>query len=727
MHSTCRRFVAFAFVCFVGGLIANVACADPGPAAGRWVGDFRAGDFLGSVLDLHVHDGRLYAAGGFDAVNGEPLRGVVRLNDTSWESVGNEQVAWVSRLASFDASLVAAGRFILDSGEPVDGIATWDGSRWNVASQTISVEFVQAMIELDGQLYIAAMDVFGDGGFALNPILRWDGKRFDRLPSTGTWVFDLVEFGGSLYAGGGNGVVRWTGEMWESTGFPWSTVNSLVVHEGTLYAATTAWNLNENAVWALRNGTWEPVPSITIDEGIGRLISTTAGLLAVGNFSSIDSVPAQGVALWDGTRWSALGAGLWPSANDAMEFNGVLYAAGSLNGSGSVRMNSVARWSGASWARLNPSGNGLTATAAATTVHDQQLVVVGDAGGYGACAGRSAACWDGINWKLLNSDPNVQLGQVVGTGSGIYASGTFAMPGPYIKHIPLLRRIGNLWEALSVYGGVEGYVHRLIADGDEVVLLGDLRIPWLHDGSGPTTANITRFSYSQGWSKLGSANGSVRTGVVLQQGLVVGGEFSNIDGQSVRRVAMLTPLGWQEFAGGIDDDIPTSMVYSAGKLYVACEYSVRVWNGSHWTIHGRTYADTNTLCVYDTRVYVAGFHTPVQEITDEALVPIPGSPDGAISHLVVYDDGNGPSMFVLGQFAFADGQPAAHIAQFNSGTCRADANRDHKIDGVDLAVLLSSYGKRTSNPYEAADFTGDARVNADDLTILLGRFGDSCK
>jgi hypothetical protein len=90
----------------------------------------------------------------------------------------------------------------------------------------------------------------------------------------------------------------------------------------------------------------------------------TNGMVYVsGGFTSASGVPANGVAAWNGSGWSALGAGLTGVAGsgstfvNALAFIGTnLYAGGNFTNAGGVPAAGVARWNGTSWSAL---GSGL--------------------------------------------------------------------------------------------------------------------------------------------------------------------------------------------------------------------------------------------------------------------------------------------------------------------------------------------------------------------------------
>jgi len=53
-------------------------------------------------------------------------------------------------------------------------------------------------------------------------------------------------------------------------------------------------------------------------------------------------------------------------------------------------------------------------------------------------------------------------------------------------------------------------------------------------------------------------------------------------------------------------------------------------------------------------------------------------------------------------------------------TCRADINRDHKVDGRDLGLVLGRWG--TNSFFE--DIDGNGIVGGEDIGILLANWGN---
>src|SRR6185436_5579096 len=113
------------------------------------------------------------------------------------------------------------------------------------------------------------------------------------------------------------------------------------------------------------------------DDGAGP------ALFAGGGFTLAGGNAANRIAKWDGTNWSALGAGLYNNLNPA-NVNAMtvfddgsgpaLYVGGTFITAGDVEAISIARWDGTSWSDLDVGTNG---TVTALAAFDGALYVGG--------------------------------------------------------------------------------------------------------------------------------------------------------------------------------------------------------------------------------------------------------------------------------------------------------------------------------------------------------------
>ena len=158
-------------------------------------------------------------------------------------------------------------------------------------------------------------------------------------------------------------------------------------------------------------------------------------------------MPANYIAKWDGSAWSALGSGMggqsigWVNALAVSGTN--LYAGGSFTTAGGVPANYIAKWDGSAWSAL---GSGISGPNGLGGVN--ALAVSGTnlyAGGWFTTAGgvpaTNIAKWDGSAWSAL--------------GSGMGSDPTIRCPGAGGERDRSLR-----WGSLHHGGRGTGQLHR---------------------------------------------------------------------------------------------------------------------------------------------------------------------------------------------------------------------------------------------------------------------------
>ena len=128
------------------------------------------------------------------------------------------------------------------------------------------------------------------------------------------------------------------------------------------------------------------------------------------------------VYAWDGVSWSALGTAFTnadtdPNVQALTSYNSMLIAGGLFHGSGGVPLSRVAAWNGTAWSALGAGiDSGAGRSVAALAVYDGKLI----AGGLFATAGGSPAAniaaWDGATWAPLGSGTN---GRTPHPGAGV--------------------------------------------------------------------------------------------------------------------------------------------------------------------------------------------------------------------------------------------------------------------------------------------------------------------
>lgn len=242
----------------------------------------------GSVLDLAIFDGKLFAGGTFSQAGGNSANRVAQWDGSNWSGLGipfNGLNSTASSLVGTDATsavgpaLYVGGNFSTAGGQPASRIAKWNGVSWSALGSGINIGGrVLAMAVFDdgsGDALYAAGDIASAGGESVSNIARWDGSS-------------------------------------------WSDVGGGV--DGIVHALTV------------------------FDDGSGP------ALYAGGDFSNAGSVPASRVAKWDGSSWFALGSGtnddvraLAGADYDTM-LGPRLYAGGDFTVAGGAGVGRIADW-----------------------------------------------------------------------------------------------------------------------------------------------------------------------------------------------------------------------------------------------------------------------------------------------------------------------------------------------------------------------------------------------
>ena len=243
-----------------------------------------------------------------------------------------------------------------------------------------------------------------DGTTPTSHLGRWDGSRWTALGGPMAYAYALTPFddgtGAALYVGGELSSVGGVGVSYVArwNGTTWSTVGNLAATDPTSGHVT----------------------SMTVfDDGHGPR------LYVGGVFDVLAGVSAHRIARWDGTAWSALGAGLSgaPLALATFDDGGgtALYAAGGFAQAGGAAANRIARWDGTTW---SPVGSGLDEIVRCLCAFDDGSGPALYAGGLFTTAGGQpvahVARWNGTSWTQVGAglDHSVRSLAVFDDGSG---------------------------------------------------------------------------------------------------------------------------------------------------------------------------------------------------------------------------------------------------------------------------------------------------------------------
>lgn len=325
----------------------------------------------------------------------------------------------VRTLAEYDdgsgPALFAGGDFLNAGGSKVGYVAKQQGAAWVPLGEGMNSGVSSLLVWDDG----TGPALYAGGGFSLaggtpsKGVASWDGTGWTNLgPQVGGYVTSLAVYddgsGPALYAAGDAvGVSKWNGTTWTYLGFftggPIPGFPPLV------------WDIE---VW---------------DDGTGP------ALYAAGEFTGVDGVSASRVARWDGSSWSALGAGTNHPVFDLAVFDDgtgpALYAGGMFSSAGGAASSAIARWDGLAW---SPVGGGFGPTGFAWVFALEAtgagLLAGGDFSSAGGVPASHVARWDGSSWSALGAGLALptQLAYVydfievdLSAATRLYAAGTF--------------------------------------------------------------------------------------------------------------------------------------------------------------------------------------------------------------------------------------------------------------------------------------------------------------
>lgn len=452
--------------------------------------------------------------------------------------------------------------------------------------------------------------------------------------------------GGSFYnsTSGPSYLAQWNGAAW--IGFPLGPMGSVdalaTMPNGDLIIAGSFASVGGvPAVGIARwNGTsWSALGAGT---GMGQVDSLCAlpngDLLVGGSFAFAGGVAANGIARWNGSSWSALGTGVSGGLQPRVEAiallpGGDIVIGGLFDLAGGVIASSLARWNGSAWSAV---GGGVTGE-----VKDLMVTTNGSlfVGGFGWVNSNPAitqlASWNGSTWSALGASPGIWVRCLAELpNQDLVAAGSAQNLGPGA----IMRWNGAAWSSLSTGMNATARTVLRLANGDALIG-GDFTT------AGGTAANYIAQTGGAIWSPLGAGMSGFGTATVLalcqlpNGDVVAGGLFGNAGGAGANNVARWNGASWSALGTGIASalgvrallPLPNGQVIAGGQFTTAgsvAANNIAVWNGASWSTFGAGLSGT-----------------------------------GAVVNALART-GNG-DLIVAGQFSFAGGVAASNIAKWD--------------------------------------------------------------
>ena len=364
------------------------------------------------------------------------------------------------------------------------------------------------------------------------------------IRSLAVWPTNLVA-GGTLQSAGCTHVSRlasWNGISWDSVGCGLQSGGFLEVYAMTIYAGN---------------------------------------LIVGGSFSGVGcwpGIPANNIARWNGSTWSALGSGItgglpYTAVYALTVYGGRLIAGGNFNLAGGVTANCIAQWDGNSWGNL-AQGMGsffYIPSVYALTVYGSDLVAGGVFDTAGVTPANNIARWNGSTWLVLGSGMNGYISSLTVYGADLVAGGGFTQAGGSSANY-IARWNGSTWNALGsgMSGGWITEVSALTIYGSDLIAAG------IFTQAGGNLANyIARWNGST-WNALGSGmSGGSYPGVyaltVYNSKLIAGGNFIQAGGIPAHFIAGWDGSSWSR-VGYVCGDVNGDGVIDVGDVVYLINY-----------------------------------------------------------------------------------------------------------------------------------------------------------
>jgi Leucine-rich repeat (LRR) protein len=339
--------------------------------------------------------------------------------------------------------------------------------------------------------------------------------------------------------------------------------------------------LNAGGVPANYIAKWDGSAWSALSTGTNARIYTIASIgtdiYAGGLFTSAGGVANTNyIAKWNSVTktWSALGTGMNGAVNALIASGGNIYAAGSFTKAGGVTVNYVAKWDGSSWSAL---GTGMNSYAVSLAAGSGGEIYAG--GGFitaGGVSANSIAKWNGSSWSALGSGVDNYVWAITCSGNNVYAGGDFTAAGGLpVSHIA--KWDGSSWSALG--SGVNDRVTAATANGSDIYFGG-----WFDNAGGiENTSHIAKWNGSA-WFSLGSGVNDRVFDIYIKDGdvwacgnfTIAGGKLSNYLGRYGSPVT--TTIGTPNLITPADKslNISTSPVLTWSKVSAATSYHLQV-------------------------------------------------------------------------------------------------------------------------------------------------------
>ena len=667
-------------------------------AAGLWWDGFGAKIVDGSVKAITYYNSDLYIGGSFNTIDGQisypsDWLTFAQWNGTNWvpisipgNTVPGAGAGVVEAMTVYQGELYVGAKVGRYYGAPSDNIVKWNGTNWGAVGSSGVDGKVLALLTSGTDLYAGGDFVSADGN-TVNHIARWDGTAWQALgDGLDGQVVALTEYQGHVVAAGSfhasgtttlPGAALWDGTSWQPVGDQsLGSVYGLGVFNGILIAGGSFSLQGGSSLAWLDGNSWKLLGGGT--NGWVRGLTVAGGKLYVaGGFSTVgkggQTLPANTIAAWDGTSWSALGSGITSVTQlyTLASYGTDVLVGGAFNFAGGASAVNIAVWKGNYWDNsLSKYGKGLDQSARVLLSDDSSVIVGGGFTIADEITVNRIARWDG-NWHPYGDGFNGNVFALCKYGTDLIAGGIFSSSGttPVAR---IGRWNGSSWDPVG--GGADGAVWAMVVYNGDLIAAGDFS-----NIGGQPASRIARWD-GTAWHPLGvgGIDGTPSLLVAYNGNLVVGGDFIHIGGIVAPGLAQWDGTSWSTVGGGLYSQAnaaaSSALAVFQGNLYVTGQFqkaggangvvapNVARWNGTNWSAMGSLPANTAPLTDYFGTL-LAGFSAWNGSAWYTYTNPSPI--DGPVYAMLAHDGSNVRGLFVGGFFTTIADTRSSNIALYD--------------------------------------------------------------
>lgn len=571
------------------------------PADVNWSGAFGPGGLNGGVLATANLNDTLVVGGDFNAADNQPARFVARWYGGTYHPMGAGFNGSVRSLAVANGVLYAAGDFDSSGTVALPHLARWTGGSWQRVGAGEPDDTNELTLGVDGTslLLFGQFSQVGSPAVTTSSVARWDGS-WHAMPNAGFRARGAARLGADLFVAGDSygatALSTWNGSGWSGiwafdyTNGRWASFTSVTAYGGEVVVTGDFDDLNgveAHGIARWNGSSFSDLGAVTFTGQVRSVGADDGKLLVVGDF--VDVGPH--LATWDGTQWTPGDYGIAVGGGTIYSFTRVgtkLYYGGAFTLVSAtpegVTSSRNAAWQDATGYHAMGFGLGLIGRSFDASVHamqpfDGNLVIGGEIRAsedrpfteYG-----SVVAWTGRAWQALGSglggtyEPECQ--GLAPWNHQLVACGYFYTAGG----VP----VNNIasWDGAEWHDIGQGFtatpVTNVIDYGGTLIAAGGYGLGSAV-ATGAPMGDVARWNGSQ-WVSMGSRAGGLNYGVcclgVWNGKLVLGSSFTSIGGVAANSIATWSGTTWAPIGAGFDG-LVTGVAVHNGELYAVGNFS----------------------------------------------------------------------------------------------------------------------------------------------------------